>query len=142
MNALINRRRIWSGTHCYTTTAMCSAACQRYTSHCPRLQCTATRGEGGWSGVALGDTCQSQHLMNCNVVHGKSSLNMWHCTKMQNTTKWYKARRALCTWNALHRPEPSACKNHVETSQTDGGGRQCWSTASQKSTSVHLHDWI
>ena len=41
---------------------------------------------------------------------------------MQNTTKWYKARRALCTSNALHRPECSACKNHVETSQTDGGG--------------------
>ena len=86
--------------------------------------CSALPPGVGWSGVALGDTCQSHRLINCNAVQGKSSgIRCIVETKYQ--TPQCGTKQAVHSVQSIRctRPEcrSSACKSHMETSQTDGG---------------------
>ena len=82
----------------------------------------------GWSGVALGDNCQSQHLMNCNILVHWKQHNMQQCMKMRNSNTQLDINQLQY---ALHRTlyqtvrnctRSAPLKNPRETSQTDGGG--------------------
>ena len=75
----------------------------------------------GWSGVALGDTCQSHRLINCNAAQGKSS-GICCIVETKYQTPQCGTKQAVHSVKACVVPDQcrsSACKSHREISQTD-----------------------